>query len=174
MTRKLYCRLSGPFLPVGTLSDRLTATFPLIPTHAFVPGTWSHTSRLTMPAFSFSAPLVTPEEEQVERETLSEEEKKSFHDEVYGSEKAVEVEETEELLENAFRVLREALESIPTSEKRSYLEALERILGLVERECNPVAIYAVRSSTLGPPHSGWYCTGKLKGSSFGRIELGCQ
>jgi hypothetical protein len=90
-----------------------------------------------MSAFPFSAPIVTPEEEQAEREALSEEERLRIHNEVYGSE--VEIKETDAMVEKAVLLLQEALNEIPDESKQAYLEALERAPLLVERESEPIA-----------------------------------
>jgi hypothetical protein len=83
-----------------------------------------------------TALVVTPEEEQAEREALTEEERQSIHKEVYGSED--ELEETDTMVENAVLLLQEALHEIPDAEKQAYLEALERAPLLVERESDPI------------------------------------
>jgi hypothetical protein len=85
----------------------------------------------------FSAPFVTPEEEQAEREALPEEERQRIHEEVYGGE--VEIEETGTMVENALLLLQEALNEIPAAAKQAYLEATERAPLLVERESDPIS-----------------------------------
>jgi hypothetical protein len=89
-----------------------------------------------MSAFTFSAPIVTPEEEQAEREALPEEERQRIHEEVYGSE--IEIKETDAMAEKAILLLHEALDEIPDSAKQAYLEASKRAPLLVERESAPI------------------------------------
>jgi hypothetical protein len=85
----------------------------------------------------FTAPIVTPEDEQAEREALTEKESQKLHEEIYGSE--VEIEETDTMLEKASLLLQEALNEIPDAAKQAYLEALERAPLLVERESDPIS-----------------------------------
>jgi hypothetical protein len=89
-----------------------------------------------MPAFSFSAPIVTPDDEQAERESLPEEERQRIRKEVYGVEE--EMEETDTMVEKAVLLLQEALHEIADVEKQTYLEALERAPLLVEIESDPI------------------------------------
>jgi hypothetical protein len=84
----------------------------------------------------FSAPFVTPEDEQAEREALTEEESQRLYEEVYGSE--VEIEETDTMVD-ASLLLQEALHEIPEAAKEAYLEALERAPLLVESESDPIS-----------------------------------
>lgn len=68
-----------------------------------------------MSAFSFSAPIVSPEDEQQERDALTtDEERQNLHNEVYGCEEVIE--ETPGMQENSCRVLRECLEAVPHTE----------------------------------------------------------
>jgi hypothetical protein len=89
-----------------------------------------------MSAFSFSAPIVTPDDEHAEREALPEEERQRIRKEVYGVED--EMEETDTMVEKAVLLLQEALHDIPDVEKQTYLEALERAPLLVETESDPI------------------------------------
>jgi hypothetical protein len=89
-----------------------------------------------MSAFSFSAPIVTPDDEQAEREALPEEERQRIRKEVYGVED--EMEETDTMVEKAVLLLQEALQEIPDAQKQTYLEALECAPLLVERESDPI------------------------------------
>jgi hypothetical protein len=90
-----------------------------------------------MSAFTFTAPIVTEEEEREERAALTDEERLRLNLDVYGGEQFVP--ETEEMLENGVVLLREALQDIPDTEKAAYLEAIEIAPLVVERESNPVA-----------------------------------
>jgi hypothetical protein len=119
-----------------------------------------------MPAFPFSAPIVTEEEEKEQREALTDDERQKLHNDVYGGEQLVP--ETDGMLENGVVMLRQALQDIPDDEKVAYLEALEYAPLLVERESNPaaflrcekydawaaarrlVAYWDVRKKTFGP------------------------
>lgn len=90
-----------------------------------------------MSTFAFTAPTISAEDERQERERLSAEVLKRYQEEVYGTEKQV-VEEAS-TIRNGLLLLQEALEEIPPSEKRVYLEALERIPHLVQRESPGIA-----------------------------------
>lgn len=90
-----------------------------------------------MSTFISSAPIITPEDEQAERDALSEEERGRLHQQIYGGEP--EVKETGEMVQNGLVMLHEALERIPDLQKLAYLEVLERAPLLVERESDPVA-----------------------------------
>jgi hypothetical protein len=94
-----------------------------------------------MSAFTFTAPTITPEDELEEREALTEEERNIIHEDLHGSEQ--EVTETDEVLQNGIRLLHEALEAIPQEEKLAYLEALEHVPQLVERESKPIIFLRV-------------------------------
>jgi hypothetical protein len=85
----------------------------------------------------FTAPTVTPDDEQAERKALIEEESQRIYEEVYGSE--VEIIETDAMLEKASLLLQEALNEIPEAEKQADLEALQRAPLLVERESDPIS-----------------------------------
>jgi hypothetical protein len=90
-----------------------------------------------MSAFTFTAPIVTEEDEREERAALTDDERERLRKDVYGGEQLVT--ETEEMLQNGTRMIREALLAIPDEEKEAYLEALEIAPLLVERESDPVA-----------------------------------
>jgi hypothetical protein len=96
-----------------------------------------------MSTFTFTAPIVTEEEEREERAALSDEERLRLKLDVYGGEQFVP--ETEEMLENGVVLLREALQDIPDAEKEAYLEALQKSPLLVEMESNPVAFIRCES-----------------------------
>jgi len=89
--------------------------------------------------FSFTVPRISEEEERAEREALSEEEKRAIHDDMYGNGPNDGVEETEEMKVSGPLLLREALESIASTDKLDYLEAMKRSPRVVEQECNPIA-----------------------------------
>jgi hypothetical protein len=84
-----------------------------------------------------TAPIVTLDDEQAEREALTEDERQTIHKEIYGVED--EIKETDTMVERAVLILQEALHEIPDEEKQAYLEALERVPLLVERESDPIS-----------------------------------
>jgi hypothetical protein len=90
-----------------------------------------------MSAFTFTAPIVTVEDERLELAALTDDERERLRKDVYGGEQLVN--ETEEMLQNGTQLLRESLLAIPDEEKAAYLEALEIAPLLVERESDPVA-----------------------------------
>jgi hypothetical protein len=94
-----------------------------------------------MSAFTFTAPIITLQDELEEREALTEEERNVIHEDLHGSEQ--EVTETDEVLQNGIGLLHEALEAIPREKKLAYLEALERAPQLVERESKPIIFLRV-------------------------------
>ena len=89
-----------------------------------------------MPAFSFTAPQITPEEEQRERDNLTKDMKEEVEQDLFGVE--TETIETEEMIETQLELFHEALDQIPESEKKEYLMAKERAPKLFERDCDPV------------------------------------
>jgi hypothetical protein len=90
-----------------------------------------------MSAFTCSAPIVTNEEEIIEREALSDDERQIILDDAYGTE--VIMPETDTMLTEGTALMAQALQAIPDTGKLAYLEALERAPELVERESDPVA-----------------------------------
>ena len=85
-----------------------------------------------MSAFTFTAPIVTEEEEQAERDALTEEERRRIEKDLYGEE--TEIIETEELLNNGLIMIQEALDALPLGLKTDYMRACEISPDLVERE----------------------------------------
>jgi hypothetical protein len=90
-----------------------------------------------MSSFTFTAPVVTEQQEKEEREALTDDERRNLYQDVYGGEQLVT--ETEEMLQNGPRMLSEAILAIPDAAKAAYLEALETSPLLVEQESDPVA-----------------------------------
>jgi hypothetical protein len=90
-----------------------------------------------MSAFTASAPMVTKQDEIIEREALTDDERQIICDEVYGTE--IIMPETETMLTEGTALMAQALQGIPDTEKLAYLEALERAPELVKRESDPVA-----------------------------------
>ena len=94
-----------------------------------------------MPVLSSTAPEVTPEFEQQERDALSAEDLQKIHDEMYGisSSGDVVVVETEDEMSHsvASQLVQEALETIPDDiHKHAYNEAIQHHPNLVEKESN--------------------------------------
>jgi len=89
----------------------------------------------TMSCFTFTAPLITPEEERLEKAALTDAERQQLHNEVFGGEQIVH--ETDKTLRNGTAILNQAISELPTAVKATYLEALERAPELVEKESNP-------------------------------------
>jgi hypothetical protein len=87
--------------------------------------------------FTGSAPIVTKEDEIIERGALSDDEWQRIQEEVYGSE--IIMPETDTMLQEGTALIAQALQDIPDTDKLAYLEALERAPELVERESGPVA-----------------------------------
>jgi hypothetical protein len=90
-----------------------------------------------MSAFTCSAPIVTTEDEIIEREALTSDERQIIRDEVYGTK--VLMPETETMLTEGTALMAQALQAIPDTDKLAYLEAVERAPELVQRESDPAA-----------------------------------
>ena len=102
-----------------------------------------------MSAFSFTAPYISPEQEQDEYSSFPEETRAEILNDLHGrrdwEEKSSDKEEEDELqaessLDNdattttSLQLLQETLESLPFHEKAEYLQALERVPHLVTHE----------------------------------------
>jgi hypothetical protein len=90
-----------------------------------------------MSGFSFAAPQISQEDEQRERDLLSEEERQKIQNDLYGLSVDLK-DETEEMRQSAPRLMQRALVEIPVEEKSEYLEALERCPELVAQETPPL------------------------------------
>jgi hypothetical protein len=90
-----------------------------------------------MAGFSFSAPQLSLEDEERERELLSEEERQKIKNDIYGLSVDLE-DETEEMRQSAPRLMQRALVEIPVEEKTEYLEAVEKCPQLVAQETPPI------------------------------------
>ena len=92
-------------------------------------------------AFSSSAPSISLEEEQAERDSLTYEEKRALGRDLWGSKDADDnpFYETPAMRATCQAALRRALDLIPDTEKKEYLEALDRDSILVEQESDPMA-----------------------------------
>jgi hypothetical protein len=123
--------LSGVCIPSLTLF--LIALFsPLI----------AHTA--SMSAFTFTAPIVTPEEERAEREALSDEDLQRLQHDLYGGPGVVD-EHDEQELAGALALLQGAINRIHDNEKIAYMEALERAPDLVRTESDPVRMLCIEN-----------------------------
>lgn len=90
-----------------------------------------------MSAFSFTAPIISEEQEKEEYLKFAEEEREKIKSDLYGTNVASLLLEQEKLLERlpeSLILLQEALDAIPQNEKVDYLQALARVPHLVERE----------------------------------------
>lgn len=97
-----------------------------------------------MPAFEITAPRISVEQEEAEREALSPQERSELQQSLYGittSEHAEQQEspETQETIQTSLSMLQEFLQSIDPREKQAYMTAMERAPALVERESPPLA-----------------------------------
>ena len=92
-----------------------------------------------MSTFSFSAPVITTEQEKVERDNLSSEELSAVDADVHGRKVPGAFEENETLRQTGPSLFAEALEALPEDvNKREYLEALEQCPEIVEQEMDPI------------------------------------
>ena len=96
-----------------------------------------------MSAFTFTAPIVTPEDERAEREALSGEDRQRLEEDLFGTSTSSAVDgndneheegPTDDEMHNAMVSMQTALDQIPDKEKIEYLEALERAPELVQIE----------------------------------------
>ena len=123
-----------------------------------------------MPAFSFTAPQITEEDERREKEALTQEERKRLEDDLYGSN---DLDEHPEMTETAAAYcLQQAMMQIPAEQKEAYLEALERAPELVAKESPAIAFMrcenydaAVRGNALGLKEE-WHSPFVLKFFSY--------
>ena len=88
-----------------------------------------------MQTFSISAPQLTKEEQQREKDALTEEERLEIQKDIQGTARFL---ETEEMTVNGLEQFQQELEQIPNDEKEAYLEAMQRSPDLVKTETNPI------------------------------------
>lgn len=86
-----------------------------------------------MSVLSITAPQFTSEDEQLERDNLTQEEMDAAVHDIYGTGT---LEETEEMRIRGPIELEAALQDIPMEEKEAYLEAVARVPEIVEAESN--------------------------------------
>jgi hypothetical protein len=82
-------------------------------------------------AFSFTAPQFTEEEEKVQKESLSEEDKRIIEDDVYGRRQII---ESDYQRESSPALVQAALHAIREEDKQDYLAALDACPNLVATE----------------------------------------
>ena len=87
-------------------------------------------------AFSYTAPRFTEEQEQKERESLTEEEENVVSSDVFGVDAVIE--ETEELVIHSLAQFEEELATLPDEDKQGYSQALEECPLIVEQESAPI------------------------------------
>lgn len=90
-----------------------------------------------MPAFSFTAPFITKEEEKAERVLLSEEEEKRVEQDLFGGDRDDEPQKDAEEINHSLEQMQVFIDSLSESDKQAYLEACSRAPGLVATESDP-------------------------------------
>jgi hypothetical protein len=94
-----------------------------------------------MPAFSFTAPHVTPEQEREERENLSDARRREIHNDLFGFEQQQHRhagKEVPEVSDSALDGIYEAIEKLPLQQKIEYLEARKHAPKLCQTESDPI------------------------------------
>lgn len=93
-----------------------------------------------MPAFSFTAPHITPEQEREEKECLGDEMRRHIQAEMYGVDSPVDHDQPSVALamsEESLDGLEKVMEKFPLRQKKEYLEALALAPHLVQTESEP-------------------------------------
>jgi hypothetical protein len=99
----------------------------------------------TAMAFSYTAPIISEEEEKAEYDDFTDTERNAIKADIYGHEESF-LHETDEMTTNSLLLMfREAIDCIPNNEKLEYLEAIQRAPEVVERECKPISFLRVES-----------------------------
>jgi hypothetical protein len=88
-----------------------------------------------MQAFSISAPQLSEEEQQREKEALTLEEKLEIENDMNASARFM---ETPEMTTKGLMEFRQELDLIPNDKKSAYLQAMKRVPALVETETSPI------------------------------------
>ena len=88
-----------------------------------------------MSAFSFTAPYITPEQEQEEFSSFPDEVKEDIRNDLYGTSTDSDlVAKTQGSFTESLSLLDEALQQISAKDKQEYLDALNRVPDLVKQE----------------------------------------
>ena len=91
-------------------------------------------------SFSYSAPMVLPDQEAAELEMLSEEERRAIHADIRPScDEESDSGYPDEIPESDVEMVREALREMDASQNQAYLEANERVPDLLATESDPRA-----------------------------------
>lgn len=90
-----------------------------------------------MPAFSFTAPHVTLQQEMEERESLSEQMRQEIHNDLYGVEQPDEWKHPANVTPEMVELLEQAMEELPDRQKKEYVNARERSPKIVHSEADP-------------------------------------
>lgn len=90
-----------------------------------------------MPAFSFTAPHVTPEQEREEQESLTDEMRQQIHEDMYGSNQTALDESAFDASDEALEGLFQAIERLPPRQKKEYMDAMDLVPKLVQEESPP-------------------------------------
>lgn len=95
-----------------------------------------------MPAFSFTAPHITPEQEHEEKECLGDEMRQQIQAEMFGVDSLVDHEELTgnvdlAMSDESLDGLEKVIETFPLRQKKEYLEALALVPHLVQTESEP-------------------------------------
>jgi hypothetical protein len=88
-----------------------------------------------MQAFSISAPQLSEEEQQREKDALTNEERLEISQDVAGRARFI---ETPEMTRQGLVKFQQELSQIPHKTKDAYLQAMQRAPQLVETETNPI------------------------------------
>lgn len=89
-----------------------------------------------MSSFSFTAPCITPEEERIERQGLTQAELEEIDRDLFGTD--CDVGEDASLVADCIAAMHQVIEGMDDDEKDAYLTALEISPLLVETESNPI------------------------------------
>lgn len=92
-----------------------------------------------MSAFTFTAPTISEADEQSEREALTAAERDELQNDLFGTCELLD--ETDEAIQSGTLLMREALESIPETEKEDYMHAMETVPELVQHETPAIAFW---------------------------------
>jgi hypothetical protein len=91
-----------------------------------------------MPSFSFTAPIITAEEEKQERAELDDSEYESIQNDIFGNSQECEIDSGTEIFSST--AFHEALEKIPLKDKKELIEAFALVPHLVSSESKPIIV----------------------------------